>query len=426
MTLAEMSVKGAMDMRQYPNQVRKQQGLTLIVMTMSMVAFLTIAALSIDVSHFVVNKTRLQNAVDTIALAGATVANRTNEKSETDTAIIESYKKVIESPGNDEIELTATDDGNGLNLLTIQYSDSPNSGFSTTFPSSPDMVYVRVQVSEVGLNEFFLDLFGIEKTVSASAVAGPVFVDGTSNILPIGMCEGSDVGPAGYEIAKAYEIKSGSQSDDPDGLGAGNYHLLDIGSGKSSVSDALVGKNTVVVTVDEKIDSETGNAVGSTEDIDSRFEGRTIDGVYYPPDLVITEPATAITTDNIDDHNASTSPDKWTYTEYVEQTKACLNDTDCRSAGGAAWRRVLPVPVLDCDSASKSGGKIEFTVTSIGCFFMLQRYDSSQESGKTGQQSIFGEFIEQCSVIEGGVSDTDTGITRIVLYKDPSSVGGGS
>lgn len=416
-----------MEKRQYPHGAGRQHGLTLVVMTMSMVAFITVAALSIDVSHFVVNKTRLQNAVDTIALAGATVANRTNQddkKKVTDAAIIESYKVVIAAPGNDEIELATTDDGSGLQKLAIQYSDSPNSGFSTSFPSSPDMVYVRVEVSEVGLSEFFLNLFGIEKTVSASAVAGPVYVDGTSNILPIGMCEGSDVGPAGYEIAKVYEIKSGSQSDDPDGLGPGNYHLLDIGSGKSAVSDALVGKNTVVVTVEETIDSETGNAVGSTEDIDSRFEGKTIDGVYYPPDLITTEPSTLVNTDNIDAHNDAL--DKWGYDEYVSETETCLENSDCKTAGGAAWRRVLPVPILDCDSASKSGGKIEFTVTSIGCFFMVQAYDSSQESGKTGQQSIFGEFIERCSVIEGGVSDVDTGLTRIVLYKDPSSVGGGS
>lgn len=413
-----------MDKCDYPKLKRAQKGLTLVLMSMSMIAFVGIAALSIDVSHFLVNQTRLQNAVDTIAIAGASVANRSHQASTTQAAIVESYNKVTDSDGNDEIILTAS--GDTLNSLSIEYSDTPNSGFSSTFPASADMVYVRVEVSNVALNDFFLDLFGISKTVSASAVAGPVYIDGTANILPIGMCEGSDVGPSGYEVGKAYEIKTGSQSDDPNGLGAGNYHLLDVGSGKSAVGDALVGKNTIVVSIGDEIDSETGNAVGATKDIDTRFDGGTVDSVYYPPDLVTTEPSPAITTDNIADHNDSNAVDKWTYDEYVAQTNACMTDSDCNSAGGSAWRRVLPVPILDCDSASKSGGKIEFTVTSIGCFFMIQRYDSSQSKGKKGQQSIFGEFIENCSVVEGGSSDANTGVTRIVLYKDPSSVGGGS
>ena len=411
--------------RRQRKQPTKQKGLTLVIMTMSLVTFIGIAALSVDVSHFVVNQTRLQNAVDTIALAGATVANRAQDKDTTHAAIVESYNKVIASDGNDEISLTATDAGS-LNKLAVEYSDSPSGGFSTTFPVATDFVYVRVQVTDVDLNEFFLQLFGLDKQVSASAVAGPVYLDGTANILPIGMCEGNEIGPSGYEIGKAYEIKTGSQSDDPNGLGSGNYHLLDVGSGKSAVSDALVGKNTVVVSIGDDIDSETGNAVGATTSIDSRFEGETLDGVYYPADLIVTEPSPAITTDNIEDHNDSSAVDKWTYDEYVAQTNLCLKDSDCRSAGGSPWRRVLPVPILDCDSASKSGGKIEFTVTSIGCFFMLQKYDSSQAKGKKGQQSIFGEFIDHCSVVEGGVSDSDTGVTRIVLYKDPSSVGGGS
>lgn len=403
----------------------KQKGLTTIVMTLSMIVFIAIGAFSVDVSHFIVNKTRLQNAVDTAALAGAAVAKSLKEESYTKSAVIESYKKVISASGNEEIALSDSDDGS-LNSLTIQYSDTPNGGFSSTFPSSTDAVFVRVQVTDLSLVSYFLDAFNISKDVSASSVAGPASVASTANILPIGMCEGDEVGPSGYTPGVVYEIKTGSQSDDPNGLGAGNYHLLDLGSGKSAVSDALVGKNSVVVTVDETIDSETGNAVGATTSIDSRFTGETLDGIYYPRDLITTEPSPAITTDNIEEYNDSTDPDKWTYNDYVTATKACLIDPNCLDSTASKWRRVLPVPILDCDSAAKSGGKIEFTVTSIGCFFLIQRYDSSQSKGKQGQQSIFGEFIDHCSVVEGGLSDTDTGVDRIVLFKDPSSVGGGS
>ncbi|BBL92444.1 hypothetical protein VroAM7_50970 (plasmid) [Vibrio rotiferianus] len=404
---------------------RKQKGLTLVVMTLAMVLFIAVGAFSVDVSHFVVNKTRLQNALDSAALAGASVAKSIKEESFTQSAIIESYKKVISASGNEEIALADSDDGSSLNSLTIQYSTTPNGGFSGTFPSSTtDPIFVRVQVVDLSLTSYFLDVFNVSKNVSASSVAGPASVASTANILPIGMCEGDEAGPSGYSPGTVYELKTGSQSDDPNGLGAGNYHLLDMGSGKSAVSDALVGKNTVVVTIEEKIDSETGNAVGATKSIDSRFTGETLDGVYYPKDLIVTEPSPAITTDNIDDYNSSNDPGKWTYDDYVYDTKQCLKDPNCLDPLASKWRRVLPVPILDCDSASKSGGKIEFTVTSIGCFFMIQRYDSSQANGKKGQQSIFGEFVDHCSVVEGGLSNTDTGVDRIVLFKDPSSVGG--
>lgn len=401
-----------------------QQGLTLVVMTASMAVIVAVAALSIDANHLLVSKNRLQSALDTAALAGATVANRTFEESDTKAAIVAAYTKVTSSTGNDELILVASNDGTSLSSLTIEYSDNANSGFSSNFPSTADNVYVRLQVTDVQLNEYLAGLLGYNKAIDSSTVAGPVFVDGTSNILPIGMCEGNESGPSGYEVGTAYEIKTGSQSDDPDGLGAGNYHLLDVGSGKSSVSDALVGKNTTVVTIGESIDSEPGNAVGPTEGIDSRFDGETLDGVYYPPDYITTEPSPSITGDTLADYNASTALDKWSYEKYVDATQACLSDPDCAANGGAVWRRVLPVPILDCDSAFKSGGKIEFNVNSIGCFFMTQRYSSSQSKGKKGQQGIFGEFISSCSVVDGGATDTDTGITRIVLFKDPNSVGG--
>ncbi|PMH41242.1 hypothetical protein BCU68_06065 [Vibrio sp. 10N.286.49.B3] len=430
-------------------QVRRQKGLVLIMVTMAMLTFIAIAAFAIDVNHLVVNKTRLQNAVDSAALAGASIANTLKTKNETEDSVIEAYKTIMTSSGNDEIALA--DEQSGLHSLSIQYADSPTATFSSTFPLSSERIYVRVQVLGLEITSFFLQVFNLDKNVSASTVAGPAFIDETSNVLPIGMCEGDEAGPAGYTSGTVYEIKSGSQSDDG-GLGSGNFHLLDVGNGKSDVSDALVGRNSTVFTIGDKISTEPGNAVGPTGSIDSRFTGETLDGVYYAPDLIIVEPETEITLDNLADYNQSTDADKLTYQTYKTETVSCLADEECRTDGGSAWRRVLPVPILDCDSsnttAKGNGGKTEFTVTSIGCFFLIQRYayegtstassadetnDNNGNSGKKessskGQQSIFGEFIDHCHVVEGGLSenDTDTGVTRIVLFKDANSVGGGS
>ncbi|MGR5247315.1 TadE/TadG family type IV pilus assembly protein [Vibrio aestuarianus] len=400
----------------------KQSGLVLVVITAAMVVFIAVAAFAIDITHVMVNKTRLQNALDSVALAAASIANSTRSESDTQATVIQVYQKVVAASGNSELALSSAEDGATLNLLATEYSSTPNSGFSAAFPSSSaEHIYVRVSVSGLGMPEFLIQAFNLEKSVSASAVAGPTYVNDTTNILPIGMCEGDEAGPSGYSVGTVYEIKSGSQSSG-DGLGAGNYHLLDMGSGSSDVSDALVGKNTTVVTIGEDLYTEPGNAVGPTGSIDSRFEGETLGGIYYPPDLIITEPSTTITLDNLASYNDSVDPDKWSFDKYQTETSECLLNADCDKSGSVAWRRILPVPILDCASSTQSGGKIEFQVNNIGCFFLIQRYSSN--SGGAGKQSIFGEFIEHCSVVDGGISDTTTGVTRMVLFKDPMLGGG--
>ncbi|MEZ9955466.1 pilus assembly protein TadG-related protein, partial [Vibrio splendidus] len=51
---------------------KKQQGLVVIMITAALLVFLAVSALAVDINHMVVNKTRLQNAVDSAALAAAT------------------------------------------------------------------------------------------------------------------------------------------------------------------------------------------------------------------------------------------------------------------------------------------------------------------------------------------------------------------
>ena len=51
---------------------KKQQGLVAVMITAALLVFLAVSALAVDINHMVVNKTRLQNAVDSAALAAAT------------------------------------------------------------------------------------------------------------------------------------------------------------------------------------------------------------------------------------------------------------------------------------------------------------------------------------------------------------------
>ena len=53
------------------NWPERQQGAVAILLTVAMVALLAMAGLALDGGHLLLNKTRLQNAVDAAALSGA-------------------------------------------------------------------------------------------------------------------------------------------------------------------------------------------------------------------------------------------------------------------------------------------------------------------------------------------------------------------
>ena len=50
---------------------RKQKGVIGVLVAVGLVALLAMAGLALDTSHAMLNKTRLQNAVDAAALSGA-------------------------------------------------------------------------------------------------------------------------------------------------------------------------------------------------------------------------------------------------------------------------------------------------------------------------------------------------------------------
>ncbi|NVO58716.1 hypothetical protein HW561_23400, partial [Rhodobacteraceae bacterium B1Z28] len=166
-----------------------QSGLVMIIFTLALTVLLGFAALAIDMNHVVLNKARVQNSVDAAALAAAVVADSGKTTQEIANAALDSVKNYSSSAGNSEITVTQNAvfgaGGSSLSLplsdsaiILIQFSNDP-----TVFPSSSfqrknasgefNDVYVRVQVTGVALEGFFVGLFNASKSVSASAVAGP-------------------------------------------------------------------------------------------------------------------------------------------------------------------------------------------------------------------------------------------------------------
>ncbi|WP_299692940.1 TadE/TadG family type IV pilus assembly protein [uncultured Vibrio sp.] len=414
---------------------KKQQGLVAIMVTVALLVFLGVSALAVDINHMVVNKTRLQNAVDSATLAAATILDSSKDKDAVDAEVVAALNAMAASTGNHEIDFTTAS-------INIDYSNDPQDFTETATFGAEEDVFVRVRVDSLDMDEFFIQMFGLEKSVSASAVAGPsTGQDTVNNVVPIGVCIGdgtSDndinedgihdetgepiVNVFGYEVGTVHALKVGDAELSE--MGNGNYHLLDFESGGKTVKEGLGGSYEESITIGENITTKPGGTVGPTADgLNTRFGdyGGGLKSSDYPTDYVTTEPNAEITIDaNTGEINFDGTYD---YAQYQLDTNNCIAASKGEGTGagceanGIAWRRILPIPMVDC--SSKSGGATEFTVSKIGCFFLLQKAPTNN----SGTPAVFGEFIHSCSVAggSGGANSTTEGPYRIVLYKDPDS-----
>ncbi|MCX9564300.1 pilus assembly protein, partial [Vibrio cholerae] len=218
-----------MDITQHRNGRRKQQGLVLVLVTAAMVSLVILAAIAIDVTHQVVNRTKLQNAVDAAALAAAMVADATHDTATATDVAKSTLTSMHNASGNSELDVDSANFG-------IAYSNDPLLFPDGSFDATGD-IYVRVSVADLSLTEFFMQALGMAKQVSAAAVAGPSSsINTIGNVVPIGVCKGSESGGIyGYHSSDVYALKVGDSS--MTAMGSGNYNLLDFGSGADTVRE---------------------------------------------------------------------------------------------------------------------------------------------------------------------------------------------
>jgi hypothetical protein len=421
--------------------IKKQRGLVAILVTVAFTLIVGFAALTIDVNHMVFNKAKLQNAVDSAALAGAMQADETDSASDVYLAVYDALNKYDDAAGNTSLKLT----GSGAPSVVIQMAND-----AETFPgmgvNQANDIYVRVQVTAYPLERYFLGLFGINKEVTVSAVAGPGVGGGTvCEVVPLAVCSINDVDTHsnngyGYSTGDAYALKLQKPSEL---MGAGNFQLLDVGSGASSVESALAGNFTTCINPGELTISEPGNTIGPVADgLNTRFDqydgnmkGTETDN---PSDIFVSELSDFNTVDYDDTRTyedavriydssiknpTESDPeaaDPWGYDEYLAAEAACSGDSGgCRS-DGVSERRMIKVAIIDCPENQK-GGKGAYLVHSVGCFFLL---NSASSTAGANTLPIIGEFREVCSVANtspggNGTSGITTGPYTVVLYKDP-------
>ncbi len=298
-----------------------------------------------------------------------------------------------------------------------------------------------------------MQLFGLNKKLSASAVAGPSAGGGSCNLVPMAVCEidASDTDNSGFEYNSVYALKLATNTSD---MGAGNFQLLNYDT-DDKLSEQLAGSYKGCTTVGSTVTSKPGNTVGPVGDgLNMRFGDKSnLDATLYPSDSNTTEAELSDLYKN-DHKDVNTITDVFEKIAEAETALAAnenpkngkelsdaeiaeyeavlenypLNDTNedltfnyeqYQSSGND--RRRLAVPIIDC-SADAYGdpsptGASDYNVKSVGCFFLLQRAPTNNGD----KEEIYGEYLEKCptpNVPYNGVSNS-LGTYRIVLYDDP-------
>lgn len=374
---------------QYRNtSMRKQKGIVAVIITIAMLAILAVTALAIDVNHMYMNRTKLQNGVDAAALAAAVVMDNNSSQDDARTAAKDTLARLVDTEGNSELK-GASEKAE----VTFNSTSDFNGGLCTAGGDC----YVRVVVNNMDLTSFFMQLFTNTKQIAASAVAGPsTAASMVCNVAPMTVCalDDTDLQNGGFSDGDEIPIKVASTNEE---VGPGNFQLVDFDDDleglsenekKSHLRELLAGGYKGCAELGGTITTKPGNTVGSVaQGLNTRFgdNSSSVKGDYMA--------------DGNTDENISHS----TY------------ESDPLHNG----RRMLLIPIIDCDSPVKNdNGKSEFPITALGCFFMMNKAPTSN----SGKQNIDGEYVtdgcEAANSYSNGQSSTN-GPYRIVLYKDP-------
>lgn len=412
----------------------KQQGAVIVLVVIALAAILLMGALALDGGHMLLNKTRLQNAVDAAALSGAKTLSRVEGSTavylEAEADALATLLLNAKAKGNQEL-LDALGTDGVAGFADVKFAPSvygPFRGASEYAEPNPAK-YVQVSVLDYNLTVFFLGLLKfldkdsvIEKSVAAVATAGPSPSANPCDLVPLMVCGVPDEDSYwGYNFGDFITLKTAS-SDTPV-IGPGNFQLLDFGSGGKTVGDLLAGGGEICPG--KVVQTKPGNTVGpSVMGVNTRL-GK-YQGAYkesdYPPDLVVTHDeitydtgtgkamhdGAEITTNGDGGLLAGGSP-VYGYNNWVDDLKNC--PSGCED-NGKSERRILKIVIGDC--TGKNGGASSIDVLGFGCFFLV---GPANHSGQTAQ--IFGQFVKKCEGdgVAGPVPTEDAGPNIIQLYK---------
>ncbi|HIF54355.1 MAG TPA: hypothetical protein EYQ57_04095 [Methylococcaceae bacterium] len=405
------------------HHANKQQGATMMLTLVFMIGMLGIIGLAIDTGHILVNKTRLQNALDATALSAAITLNgpTNNSVAESINAGIATFNLFKNSQGNNELA--------GVTLTAANFLFSDNvSQFLSGVGGTPN--FVRVSTNALQVNNFFIQVFTgtASENVGAISTAGPMGQN--CNLVPLVIC--ADIDPVtgdidkdcsdndgdgirecyGYNMHEESELHTkfcapNDTSCQATALEAGNFTLLrwEGNAGKNDIRNSLSGTvNSCSVGV--QLETDPGNAVGPVgQGINDRFYHDTVTDIY----------------DHISNPTAATPG----YIDYLASQATALEGD-----GLIKNNRIVAAPVGDCNGIQQGNTTFDFATDGSGnmaamCILIRRpvRTTGANKDSDYLKNSIYIEMLELCPVL--GKTDPNNpviyGPLKIVLFKSENS-----
>jgi hypothetical protein len=389
---------------------RRERGATMVLVVVGLAALIAMAGLALDTAHVLLNKSRLQSALDAAALAGA---KKLDQSASTTLASADAASvfnlNVLQFPELNKAGLT----------LTTQFSSTLNPFSAGTTPAA----FVRTSITGFTTQMSLISVLGINSiNVGGSAVAGPSpSVVQACGVVPVGMCGTSAAGGPlyGYAVGQVTGLNDARVSG---AIGPGNFGLLALGgNGAAKVHSNFDNGYQGCRSTGNSVSTEPGKAAGPvSQGIDDRFTS--------PPDPINSAAhQTSLTTagngdimQGAKDISAITPASNqasaltFNYADYTALLAAQTYDTQPLPTGTAVFgRRILPTPIVNCTGATNGKGSV--TVLGFACVFLLQKLGN-------GPSLIFAQIIGTCDAGgKPGAGSSATGPHIIELHKSAGS-----
>jgi Flp pilus assembly protein TadG len=377
-----------------------EHGSILVMAALGLLSVLLAVGLGVDISHFYLAKTELQNAADASALAGASAINSAPS------GIIEGTSRAVKAMNSYEFNNTGVSFPRS-NVLWAVNLDGPymSEASAATVAQASTIRFVKVTTpdSPVGVS-FAAMVLGGSKNLSASATAGlSIPLNVYCDFIPLSVLIDDDA--TQLVPGQTYTIRAGNGgSPSP-----GDYQILavagpggvDVGFGIGSGVDACAKPGDTY-----EVDCKPGLTAGKVRTgINSRFDdygGSQLSPTDEPPDTNI---KLGISWENYRDSLGCGKPNAAACDSRYMQAP---------SHPGVDMRRVVLIPLVKVSEFDQ--GRCMVTFFRFGAFFL--RTGASNGSGG----EIQAEYVEdRIALGEGGYDPTagagDPALAAPVLYK---------
>ena len=377
-------------------QRRRERGSVLAISAFGMLTFLLATGLCVDISHFYLVKSELQNAADASALAGASALNQH------DTGIVKARERAIAAVNSYEFNNTPLNITADNIRYAVNLSDFDSGGGMDETAAMGAAAYVRfvkVTTPAAPVNVFFASVingFGNSRNLTATATAGrSVNLNVFCDWIPLTVI--LDDADTILTPGQTYTIRADSGTM----VSPGNYHILAVdGSGGQDVETGTGGGVHLCKQPGDTypLDTKPGITAGKVrKGINARFDdygGSQLDPAFYPPDVNVKE-------------NIS----KLDYDEAVATDPAHYQ---APGHPGVENRRLVIIPLVKQSEFDPGRNVVRFT--RFGLFFLQTKIGS----GSGGD--FKAEYVKDTLVIGSGGFDpngvpSSLQMTIPVLYK---------